>query len=168
MRRTSSGSDRGAVAVEFALVLPLLLLLLLLMVDLGRLMFVQISLNSAAKESVRALALGKLSSEDEAAFISRVIALGQNSATGASQMAHLGSGSGALWVCGSTTFTRNGVIDAATCATPTRCLTAGTAVSITTATTFHWITPPIKISGTPIDLTDYNIKSKAVSLCLSV
>ena len=51
-------SDRGAAAVEFALVLPLLLLLVLGIIDFGRLYFTQITLTDAAREGVRVLALG--------------------------------------------------------------------------------------------------------------
>lgn len=167
MRRKSSGSDKGAVAVEFVLVLPLLLILLLLMVDLGRLMFVQISLNAGSKEAVRALALGKMASETDAAFITRVTDLGKSSATGASKMAALGSTTSPTWVCGTATFTSTETITSANCTTPTRCLTAGTSISVTMAAWYKWLTP-LGLPFTPIGLKDHNISSKAVSLCLSV
>jgi hypothetical protein len=48
-----SGSESGAAAVEFAIVLPLLLLLLFGMVDFGRLFFLEISLQSSAREAAR-------------------------------------------------------------------------------------------------------------------
>lgn len=50
--------DRGAVAVEFALVFPLLAALLLGMVDLGFALNAKIALTQAAGEGARAVALG--------------------------------------------------------------------------------------------------------------
>lgn len=51
-------SDRGAAAVEFALVLPLLLLLVFGIVDFGRAYNMQIALTQGAREGVRVAALG--------------------------------------------------------------------------------------------------------------
>ncbi|MFC8597920.1 TadE/TadG family type IV pilus assembly protein [Isoptericola sp. NPDC057191] len=50
-------TERGAAAVEFALVVPLLLVLVLGIVELGRLYHVQAMLDGAAREGVRAMAL---------------------------------------------------------------------------------------------------------------
>ena len=47
-------SEKGAAAVEFALLLPLVTLLIFGLIDFGRLFFVQISLTSASREAVRA------------------------------------------------------------------------------------------------------------------
>lgn len=52
-------SERGAAAVEFALVLPLLLLIMLAIVDFGRAYNVQISLTHAARESARHMSIHK-------------------------------------------------------------------------------------------------------------
>jgi Flp pilus assembly protein TadG len=49
--------DRGAAAVEFALVLPLLLLLIFGIVDFGRAWNMQLALTQAAREGVRSVAL---------------------------------------------------------------------------------------------------------------
>ena len=49
--------DRGAVAVEFALVVPLLLLLLVGIAEVGRLYHVQTLLSGAARDGVRVMAL---------------------------------------------------------------------------------------------------------------
>jgi Flp pilus assembly protein TadG len=56
-------SERGAVAVEFAILLPVLLLLLIGIVEFGRAYSAQIALSQSARESVRIMAI----SDDEAA-----------------------------------------------------------------------------------------------------
>ncbi len=58
-------SERGAAAVELALVLPILLVLVLGIVEFGRAFQVQATLASAARESVRIVAL----QEDSAAAV---------------------------------------------------------------------------------------------------
>jgi Flp pilus assembly protein TadG len=50
--------DRGATAVEFALVLPLLLLLVCGIIDFGRALNAQITLTQAAREGARLEAFG--------------------------------------------------------------------------------------------------------------
>ncbi|HEY7146387.1 MAG TPA: TadE/TadG family type IV pilus assembly protein [Streptosporangiaceae bacterium] len=54
-----SARDRGAAAVEFALVLPLLLLLVFAIIDFGRALSAQITLTQAAREGARLTALGQ-------------------------------------------------------------------------------------------------------------
>jgi Flp pilus assembly protein TadG len=49
--------DRGAAAVEFALLLPLLLLLIFGIIDFGRMLNAEITINEAAREGARAAAL---------------------------------------------------------------------------------------------------------------
>lgn len=51
-------SDRGAAAVEMALVLPLLLLLVFAIIDFGRMLNVQITLTEAARDGARTASLG--------------------------------------------------------------------------------------------------------------
>jgi Flp pilus assembly protein TadG len=60
-RRPARGRDRerGAAAVETALVLPLLLLLICGLIDIGRMLNVQISLSAAAREGARWAALNQ-------------------------------------------------------------------------------------------------------------
>ncbi|MFF0343854.1 TadE/TadG family type IV pilus assembly protein [Kribbella sp. NPDC004875] len=54
-----SSADRGATAVEFALLLPLLLLVVMGIVDFGRMLNAQESLTQAAREGARLVALGQ-------------------------------------------------------------------------------------------------------------
>lgn len=49
--------DRGAAAVEFALLLPVILLVIFGVIDFGRMLNAQISVNEAAREGARATAL---------------------------------------------------------------------------------------------------------------
>jgi Flp pilus assembly protein TadG len=61
-KRRSGGRnarDRGSVAVEFALVLPLLLLIVFGIIDFGRALNAQITLTEAAREGARLAALGQ-------------------------------------------------------------------------------------------------------------
>jgi Flp pilus assembly protein TadG len=59
----TAGRDRGAAAVEFALIVPLLLLLVVGIIEFGRTYNTQITLSQAARESVRVMAI-----EDDAAL----------------------------------------------------------------------------------------------------
>lgn len=61
MDRRPAGStprDRGAVAVEFAILLPVLILLLFGIVDFGRAINAQITITQAAREGARLASLG--------------------------------------------------------------------------------------------------------------
>jgi hypothetical protein len=59
--RLAPRNECGAVAVEFALVMPVLLLFVLGIIDFGRLWFTQVSLTQAAREGARLEALGSSS-----------------------------------------------------------------------------------------------------------
>lgn len=59
--------DRGAVMVEFAIVLPVLLLILLGIIEFGRAYNAQVSIQAAAREGARELALDESSTEVESA-----------------------------------------------------------------------------------------------------
>jgi Flp pilus assembly protein TadG len=56
--RIRRGRDRGAVAVEMALVLPILIVLVFGVIDFGRLFNAQIAVTQAAREGARLAALG--------------------------------------------------------------------------------------------------------------
>ncbi|WDF32628.1 pilus assembly protein [Arthrobacter agilis] len=61
--------ERGAVAVELALVLPILILLMFGIIEVGRAYNAQVTLTSAAREGVRVVAIGK----NDSAAVSRAI-----------------------------------------------------------------------------------------------
>ena len=73
----SAARDRGAAAVEFALLLPVLLLLVFGIIDFGRALNAQITLTQAAREGARIAALGE----------SNVVSGTQAAATGLSPVA---------------------------------------------------------------------------------
>jgi Flp pilus assembly protein TadG len=56
---SSDARDRGAVAVEFALVLPLLLVIVFGVIDFGRAFNAQVTITQAAREGGRLAALGQ-------------------------------------------------------------------------------------------------------------
>jgi len=56
-RRTDWGSERGAAAVEFALVFPILILVLIGIVEYGSVFNTQLMLTSAAREGARTMAV---------------------------------------------------------------------------------------------------------------
>lgn len=57
MKHRMGGDDRGAAAVEFALILPIVLLVIFAIIDFGRMLNAQITLTEAAREGARAAAL---------------------------------------------------------------------------------------------------------------
>ncbi len=67
MGRTVRTTDRGAVMVELALILPILVMLLIGIIDFGRAFNAQVSIQGAAREGARALALGRPPAEVTAA-----------------------------------------------------------------------------------------------------
>jgi Flp pilus assembly protein TadG len=67
-RQKRGRDDRGAAAVEFALVLPVLLLVIFGIIDFGRLLYAKITLSEAAHAGARAAALvGESAAQDEVA-----------------------------------------------------------------------------------------------------
>jgi len=61
-------SERGAVVVEFAIVLPVLLLIILSLIDFGRYFYVRVSLSSASIEVANAISRGLLLDSDSSAI----------------------------------------------------------------------------------------------------
>ncbi|MRX43315.1 pilus assembly protein [Agromyces sp. Q22] len=67
--------ERGAAAVEFALVLPILLLLILGIFEFGRLFNIQIQLSNAAREAARVMAIRDNVGEAQSAAVATAPAL---------------------------------------------------------------------------------------------
>jgi Flp pilus assembly protein TadG len=135
-------SDRGASAVEFALIAPVLFLLIFLLADIGRLSYVQISLNSAAREAVRASSFGLTTPE--------INSIANSAAGGAAEVASLKNTS---------TVSLNLV----------RSCSASNALGRTTevqiSTNFRWVTPmDLFTSVAPGSSRDFN---SAVTLAAS-
>jgi Flp pilus assembly protein TadG len=59
----SRGSERGAVAVEFALLVPILIMILLGIMEFGRAYNVQASLTNAAREGARSVAISTIEAD---------------------------------------------------------------------------------------------------------
>ena len=115
-RRRALKSDKGAAAVEFAIILPLLLLLILLMIDFGRLFFIEISLNSASREAARGSSLSMSQSQ--------IANLALNSAPGVGALA-------ALTTADLTVVTTQ----------PCVSTVSGESTSVEVHANFQWITP---------------------------
>lgn len=71
----SKAVDRGAVAVEFAILLPVLILLLLGIMEFGRAYSAQITLTNAAREGVRVMAITNDPARAQAAATTAAITL---------------------------------------------------------------------------------------------
>jgi Flp pilus assembly protein TadG len=69
MSRLMRDRERGAAAVEFALVLPILIMLVFGIIEFGRGYHAKVELTGAVREGARALALGKTTGEAASATI---------------------------------------------------------------------------------------------------
>ena len=72
-RKVSYGSEKGAAALEFAIVVPVLLLLLLGLMDIGRLLLVDMSLLSAAQQGARVSAMPVSGTAGSSSIISSAV-----------------------------------------------------------------------------------------------
>ena len=79
--------DRGAAAVEFALVLPILMLIICGIIDFGRAYNAQITLTNAAREAVRVWALGGTAGETSSRAVETAVGLTGVTVTGTSTTA---------------------------------------------------------------------------------
>jgi Flp pilus assembly protein TadG len=66
IRRRGWGDDRGAAAVEFALVLPILVIILFGVIEFGGVYNAQLMLTGAAREGAREMAIAGVAAEAEA------------------------------------------------------------------------------------------------------
>jgi Flp pilus assembly protein TadG len=121
-RRRRSPKDRGAAAVEMAIVLPLLLLLLFGIIDLGRLLYTQVELSSGAREGARIAAINHPSAAGLPADVTTRV-----------------RASVSLDPSSPVTASINSLCPAAPVATDL--------ATVTASTTFHWITPIGAIGG---------------------
>jgi Flp pilus assembly protein TadG len=71
----NNARDRGAAAVEFALLLPVLLLILFMIIDAGRALNAQITLTEAAREGARLAALGQPNSTVQSSTVAAATGL---------------------------------------------------------------------------------------------
>ena len=69
MQRTRRG-ERGAAAVEMALVLPVLLMIVFGLIDFGRMLNAQLTLTEAAREGARSAAFGQTTAQTQARIAS--------------------------------------------------------------------------------------------------
>jgi Flp pilus assembly protein TadG len=74
LSRAQLASERGAAAVEMALVLPVLLLVVLGMVDFGLALNAKITLNEAAREGARWAAIGQPNAQGRVADLTASLA----------------------------------------------------------------------------------------------
>lgn len=63
-KRNNRRHDRGAAAVEFALVLPIFVLIIVGLINFGQAFFTKVSLDHSAREAVRVAALGGNASDN--------------------------------------------------------------------------------------------------------
>lgn len=115
-------SQQGAAAVEFAIILPVLLLVMFGIIDLGRLLFLQVSLAAASHEGSRASSLRSVTSTNGSQVAQAVGDAVANAAPGAARL-------------GSLSDTQMVVVN------PTYCSTDETSTRITAQAPFRWIMP---------------------------
>jgi len=131
--------DRGAAALEFAIVLPVLVLVIFGLIDFGRLLTAQIGVTAASREGVRALALGRTQAQ-----ASTVV---QASSPKLSSLASLGK---------TTSLTVSQVSACPTTPGPT------SMASLTVSTNFSWVAP-VSILSISADRT---VASTSQMLCV--
>lgn len=115
-------AQEGAAAVEFAIVVPVLLLILFGIVDLGRMLFLQVSLAAASHEGARASALRQVTASNQATVAQAVATAVAQTAPGAARLGALGNATMSV-------------------ATPTYCTSGQQYTSITVQAPFHWVMP---------------------------
>ncbi|WP_338145193.1 TadE family protein [Cryobacterium mannosilyticum] len=81
MRRRSTAGERGAAAIEFALILPILVILVFGVIEFGLVFNAQISITNAAREGARYMAIhnnaanAKVAAQHAAPSLSPLLAL---------------------------------------------------------------------------------------------
>ena len=147
------GQERGAAAVEMALITPLLILLIFAIIDFGRYFFVDISVNAAAHEAARVGSLYPVSG-------AKMQAVAAGTAPFAAGMANVLGGTSTLTVkvavCPQDA-TGATCVPAAVNTSSTYCV-SGSAIKVRVSTQFHWI---LQVPG----LTDHEVAADGVMVC---
>ena len=125
IRKVNTESDKGAAALEFAIIVPVLLLLVLGLMDIGRLLLVDMSLLSAAQQGARVSAMN--ANVADSTLVSAVRSGVPDAMIN-------------LSVLGNCTATNRGTCVGA--AATTKCVGNNTGTTTIQATlTFYWLTP---------------------------
>lgn len=115
-------SQDGAAAVEFAIVVPVLLLILFGIVDLGRMLFLQVSLAAASHEGARASSLRQVTSSNASTVATAVATAVAQTAPGAARLGALTTASLSV-------------------ASATYCTSGQQTTNITAQAPFRWVMP---------------------------
>ena len=126
--------DRGATAVEFALLVPLLLLLVFGIIDFGRALNAQITITQAAREGARLASVGQPASAVQARTV--------GAATG------LGLAAGNVVVSGG-----SGAVSGSAQACPAGSAAQGLNATVTVTYTFRFVTPVAALASFGATLT---------------
>ena len=126
--------DRGAAAVEFAIVLVVLLLIIFAIIDFGRLLFAWQSMKAASREGAR---VGVVGTNTGAAIWNKA----QESGSTAASLA-----GGVLVV---TAQAQGDTAPTTLSSTTSRdfCTTAGNSLTVNASTDFRWFTPTMPLLG---------------------
>jgi Flp pilus assembly protein TadG len=142
-RLRGSRAERGAAAVEFAIVLTVLLLILLGIIDFGRLLFVSQAVKSASREGARVAAVRAPWGATPAGTGTNSTSALPNSTLATAQAAS--SAANALSGGGQVTFVGTGGTAPSTAAGV--CTAAGASVSVAVSARFQWLTPVGALPG---------------------
>jgi len=124
-RRFNKRSEKGAAALEFAIIVPVLLLLVLGLMDIGRLLLVNMSLLSAAQQGARVSAMN--ASVSDSTLINSVRMSVPDAITNLSVLGNCASAVRSNCVTGLATV---------------KCAGTNSGTTTVTATlTFYWLTP---------------------------
>jgi Flp pilus assembly protein TadG len=119
-------SDRGAAAVEFAIVVVLLLVIIMAIIDFGRLLFVQQSIKAATREGARVAAVGaNWGPAGTSGTVQKTVV------DAAAAAVALAAGSSGLVITPTPAAAGNAPL----------CSAAGSSVKIDARVTFKWLTP---------------------------
>ena len=134
-RHRGTRSERGAAAVEFAIVFVLLIFIILMAVDLGRLFFTVQGVKAASREGARTAVIATATPND-------VIARVTDSVAGAAKL----SGGGGIHEAKWKTTGALATIPTSDAANENPCAT-GDAITVWVKVPFTWFTPALPLLG---------------------